>query len=293
MSQLTCFRGFSIGNFIFFPRFLFSFFFFFNQILRNQLWVGAKFCKITKISSLTSSVHHEFVNVGVNWAINASKNRIVCLSRAPSFFSLRLAWTCGVSPHTETYEPVTELRHSTPHLTHKRTQTHTQVLRFRNAAWVRPNFAALRIQKNRGRTRSSHRYPKRTTPPAIPSNYPKWITSQYQLLRFPLKNWIKPYLLLCFSPNKGVSLFSHRLVTGEQAHGAGRYNQRCTPNQQQTWGITSFTCMRKSALFMNKLLLLGAPLSQMIMLSWRWPLQAVAAATIWLQVVYFIILQSI
>lgn len=95
-----------------------------------------------------------------------------------------------------------------------------------------------------------------------------------------------------FPPNKDVSLFSHRLVTGEQAHGAGRYNQRCTPNQQQTWGITSFTCMRKSALFMNKLLLLRAAISQMIMLS-RWPLQAVAGAIIWLQFVYFIILQRI
>lgn len=95
-----------------------------------------------------------------------------------------------------------------------------------------------------------------------------------------------------FPPNKDVSLFSHRLVTGEQAHGAGRYNQRCTPNQQQTWGITSFTCMRKSALFMNKLLLLRAAISQMIMLS-RWPLQAVAGAIFWLQFVYFIILQRI
>lgn len=100
-----------------------SYIFPFYQILGNQLWVWAKSCKITKISSLTSSAHHECVNVGVNWAINASKNRIVCLSRAPSFFPLRLAWTCGVSPHTETYEPVTELRHSTPHLTHKHTHT--------------------------------------------------------------------------------------------------------------------------------------------------------------------------
>lgn len=50
--------------------------------------------------------------------------------------------------------------------------------------------------------------------------------------------------------------------------------------------------MRKSALFMKKLLPLPAALSPVIKLSWRWPLQAVAAATIWLQFFYFIILQS-
>lgn len=232
-----------------FPRvFYWKFHFFFlpvfsfYQFLGNQLWVGAKFCKITKISSLTSSAHHEFVNVGVNWAINASKNRIVCLSRAPSFFLPPPRLTCGVSPHTETYEPVTELRHSTPHLTHKPTQTHTQVLRFRNAASVRPNFAALRIQKYRGRTRSSHRYPKRTNPPAIPSNRnDSRLRTSSSGSHLKIES-IHTYSCVFFPPNKSVSLFSHCL-TGERAHGAGRYNQRCTPNQLQTWGITSFTYM--------------------------------------------------
>lgn len=95
MFQLTCFRGFSIGNFIFSAPFFRSI-----KSYKNQLGVGAKFCKIAKVSSLTSSVNHECVNVGVNWAINASKNRIVCLSRAPSFFFPSASLGRAVSPHT-------------------------------------------------------------------------------------------------------------------------------------------------------------------------------------------------
>lgn len=85
---------------VFYWKFHYYYFFCSIKSWRNQLWAVAKFCNITVIFSPTSSEHHEFVNVGVNWGLNASKNRIVCLRRAPSFFPLRLAWTCGVSPHT-------------------------------------------------------------------------------------------------------------------------------------------------------------------------------------------------
>lgn len=103
---------------------LLLFFFCSIKFWRNQLWAVGKFCYITVIFCPTSSEHHEFVNVGVNWGINASKNRIVCLRRAPSFFPSppRLDVRCFPS-HTETCEPVSELRHSTPHLSHKRTHT--------------------------------------------------------------------------------------------------------------------------------------------------------------------------
>lgn len=275
-------------------HYYFMLFYFFCSIKswRNQSWAVAKFCNFTVIFSPTSSEHHEFVNVGVNWGINASKNRIVCLRRAPSFFSSppRLDVRCFPS-HTETYEPVSELRHSTPHLSHKRTHT--------------PRCCGSETQPECDRTLlryASRKFGEGRAPPINSQNAPLhlrflltprnesrlWSSSSGSHVKIKSNHTYSWY----FPPNTGVILFSHRMVTGEQAHGAGRYNQGCTPNQQQTWGITSFTCMRKSALFMKKLLSLPAALSPVIKLSWRWPLQAVAAAKIWLQFVCFIILQS-
>lgn len=274
-------------------HFYFMLFYFFSiKSWRNQLWAVAKFCNITVIFSPTSSEHHEFVNVGVNWGINASKNRIVCLRRAPSFFSSppRLDVRCFPS-HTETYEPVSELRHSTPHLSHKRTHT--------------PRCCGSETQPECDRTLlryASRKFGEGRAPPINSQNAPLHLRflltprNESRLCSSSSGSHVKKLnqiiLTRGFSPKYGCYPILSSFGTGEQAHGAGRYNQGCTPNQQQTWGITSFTCMRKSALFMKKLLPLPTALSPVIKLSWRWPLQAVAAATIWLQFVYFIILQS-
>lgn len=193
--------------------------------------------------------------------------------------------------HTETYEPVSELRHSTPHLSHKRTHT--------------PRCCGSETQPECRRTLlryASRRFGEGRAPPINSQNAPLHLRflltprNESRLCSSSSGSHVKNRPNHTYSwflpPNTGVILFSHRLVTGEQPHGAGRCNQGCTPNQQQTWGITSFTCMRKSALFMKKLLPLPAALLPVVKLSWRWPLQTVAAATIWLQFVYFIILQS-
>lgn len=181
-----------------------------------------------------------------------------CLSPpCPLLFSSppRLDVRCFPS-HTETYEPISELRHSTPHLTHTNARKHT------------PRWCGSETQPECDRTLlryASRKIGEGRAPPIHPKNaplqlrFPPTIRNESRLRSSSSGshskwNQIILTLFVFFPPNTGVRLFPHRLATGEQAHGAGRYNQRCTPNQQQTWGITSFTCMRKSALFMKKLL---------------------------------------
>lgn len=106
---------------VFYWKFHYYFMFFVFFVLSNPGGISYERWQnfaISRWSFLPSSSER------VNWGINASKNRIVCLRRAPSFFSSppRLDVWCFPS-HTETYEPISELRHSTPHLSHKRTHT--------------------------------------------------------------------------------------------------------------------------------------------------------------------------
>lgn len=158
---------------VFYWKFHFSFFplfFLFYQILEESVISEGKCCKITKISSSTSSTHHEFVNVGVNWGINASKNRIVCLHRAPSFFSslsLRLAWMCGVSPHTLILMSPSPFCATTHLISH----THAPRWCGSESQPVCDRTLLRYASRNIGEGRAAPpMFPNRTTPPAIPSN---------------------------------------------------------------------------------------------------------------------------
>lgn len=122
MSQLTCFRGFSIGNFIFPPFFFLFLFFVLSNPRKSTMRVGQIVQNHEDLSS------HIF---GTSWVrecgCKLSNKRVQkphCLSQpCPLLFLPSASLGRAVSPHTETYEPVTELRHSTPHLTHKHTHT--------------------------------------------------------------------------------------------------------------------------------------------------------------------------
>lgn len=153
------------------------FYFFFYQILEESVMSGGKILQYH--GDLFSHIF------GTSWVRECGcklRNKRVqkphCLSPpCPLLFFLSASLGRAVFPLT--HGDLWARQRAAPQHTSSLTQTHahTQVLRFRNAARVRPNFAALCIQKIRGRTRSSHKFPKRTAAPAIPSNSPKWITS--------------------------------------------------------------------------------------------------------------------
>lgn len=94
-SQLTCFRGFSIGNFII------LYYFIVYQILEESVMSGRKI-----LQNHENLFSHIFGSPWVRECGCKLSNKRVqkphCLSPPCPllFFPLRLAWTCGVSPHT-------------------------------------------------------------------------------------------------------------------------------------------------------------------------------------------------
>lgn len=168
-SQLTCFLGFSIGNFI-------SIFVLSKRrgICSVGLWKHRENSQITRNSSPTSSAHHVFVDVGVNCRRNKRISKPHCLPLpSPLLFFLHLAWTRVVLlTDWDTCETITELSHQTTN-THTRTHPSGPVQKQLEYVQIGNFTHALKQQpEQRGRyTLSSHSFPKRTAPPASRCNY--------------------------------------------------------------------------------------------------------------------------
>lgn len=166
-SQLTCFLGFSIGNFM-------SIFVLSKRrgICSVGLQKHRENSQITRNSSPTSSAHHVFVDVGVNCRRNKRISKPHCLP-LPSpllfFFSSSLGRVL-FSWQTEILVRPSLSCRTKPHSVFTHIQTHTYTPQWSGPEATLPTRWSS-SQNNGEGIRSPPIHSKRTTPPASRCNY--------------------------------------------------------------------------------------------------------------------------